>query len=64
MLGGELAPCSMDPLTGFYRNGCCETGPHDLGLHTVCVEAKCPNLNECWGEGTATCCATVCPTTE
>ena len=37
VLGGELAPCSMDPLTGFYRNGCCETGPHDLGLHTVCA---------------------------
>ena len=37
VLGGELKPCSMDPVTGFYRNGCCETGPHDLGLHTVCA---------------------------
>ena len=37
VLGGELMPCSIDPLTGFYRNGCCETGPHDLGLHTVCA---------------------------
>ena len=37
VLGGELKPCSADPVTGFYRNGCCETGPHDLGLHTVCV---------------------------
>ncbi len=37
VLGGELEPCSVDPLTGFYRNGCCETGPHDLGLHTVCA---------------------------
>ena len=37
VLGGELEPCSNDPVTGFYRNGCCETGPHDLGLHTVCV---------------------------
>ena len=37
VLGGELIPCSLDPLTGFYRNGCCETGPHDLGLHTVCA---------------------------
>ena len=27
MLGGELVPCSLEPLTGFYRNGCCETGP-------------------------------------
>jgi len=37
VLGGELMPCSRDPVTGFYRNGCCETGPHDLGLHTVCA---------------------------
>ncbi|HEX8232828.1 MAG TPA: DUF2237 domain-containing protein [Caulobacteraceae bacterium] len=37
VLGGELMPCSSDPVTGFYRNGCCETGPHDFGLHTVCA---------------------------
>lgn len=37
VLGGELIPCSFDPVTGFFRNGCCETGPDDLGLHTVCV---------------------------
>jgi uncharacterized protein (DUF2237 family) len=37
VLGGELEPCSMDPLTGFYRNGCCETGPDDLGSHTICA---------------------------
>ncbi len=37
VLGGELIPCSNDPVTGFFRNGCCETGPHDLGLHTVCA---------------------------
>ncbi len=37
VLGGELQPCSLNPMTGFYRNGCCETGPHDLGLHTVCA---------------------------
>ncbi|WP_397400490.1 DUF2237 family protein [Phenylobacterium sp.] len=37
VLGEELVPCSLDPLTGFYRNGCCETGPHDVGLHTVCA---------------------------
>jgi uncharacterized protein (DUF2237 family) len=35
--GGELKPCSTAPLTGFFRNGCCETGPDDLGLHTVCA---------------------------
>jgi uncharacterized protein (DUF2237 family) len=37
VLGGDLAPCSTDPLTGFYRNGGCETGPEDLGLHLVCA---------------------------
>jgi uncharacterized protein (DUF2237 family) len=37
VLGGELLPCSNRPLTGFFRNGCCETGPEDLGLHTVCA---------------------------
>lgn len=37
VLGEELVPCSMDPVTGFFRNGCCETGPHDVGMHTVCA---------------------------
>lgn len=37
VLGGELEPCSMDPLTGFYRDGCCNTGAGDTGVHTVCV---------------------------
>ncbi|MDB5455166.1 MAG: hypothetical protein JWP92_751 [Caulobacter sp.] len=37
VLGEELQSCSLNPVTGFYRNGCCETGPHDLGLHTVCA---------------------------
>src|SRR3954447_17922444 len=37
VLGGELQPCSLDPITGFFRNGCCETGPHDPGMHTVCA---------------------------
>jgi len=37
VLGGELEPCGMDPLTGFYRNGCCSTGPEDLGSHTICA---------------------------
>ena len=36
-LGGPLEPCSDDPLTGFYRDGCCSTGPEDLGLHTICA---------------------------
>ncbi len=38
VLGTELEECSLDPLTGFYRDGCCNTGAEDLGLHTVCAE--------------------------
>lgn len=37
VLGGVLEPCSSDPVTGFFRNGCCDTGPMDRGLHTVCA---------------------------
>ncbi|HLX78739.1 MAG TPA: DUF2237 domain-containing protein [Acidimicrobiales bacterium] len=37
VLGGELQPCSTDPLTGFYRDGCCNTGPEDRGSHTICA---------------------------
>lgn len=37
VLGEELVPCSLDPLTGFYRDGCCETGPSDRGRHLVCA---------------------------
>jgi uncharacterized protein len=38
VLGGALLPCSVAPLTGFFRDGCCNTGPHDLGLHVVCAQ--------------------------
>jgi uncharacterized protein (DUF2237 family) len=38
VLGTELEDCSLDPLTGFYRDGCCRTGAEDLGLHTVCIQ--------------------------
>ena len=38
VLGTPLEPCSFDPVTGFYRDGCCRTGPGDRGLHTVCAE--------------------------
>ena len=38
VLGTELLPCSYDPLTGFYRDGCCNTGPEDTGLHLICVK--------------------------
>lgn len=37
VLGEPLAPCSDRPLTGFFRDGCCNTGPEDLGSHTVCA---------------------------
>ncbi|HEY7792389.1 MAG TPA: DUF2237 domain-containing protein [Gaiellaceae bacterium] len=37
VVGGELLPCSTQPLTGFFRNGCCSTGPEDVGSHTVCA---------------------------
>ena len=37
VLGGVLQPCSTKPMTGFFRNGCCDTGPEDRGSHTVCV---------------------------
>ena len=37
VLGGDLEPCGTDPLTGFYRDGCCNTGAEDLGSHTICA---------------------------
>jgi len=37
VLGGELEVCGTDPLTGFYRDGCCTTGPEDRGSHTICA---------------------------
>jgi len=37
VLGGELKACSYEPLTGFYRDGCCNTGGEDLGVHSVCA---------------------------
>lgn len=37
VLGGPLDSCSIKPMTGFYRNGCCDTGPRDHGSHTVCT---------------------------
>lgn len=39
VLGTELETCSMSPRTGFYRDGCCNTGKDDVGLHLVCIEA-------------------------
>lgn len=38
VLGGELVPCSFDPLTGYYRSGCCENRGDDPGMHVVCCQ--------------------------
>jgi uncharacterized protein (DUF2237 family) len=37
VLGGALEPCGSDPLTGFYRDGCCRSGVEDVGSHTICA---------------------------
>ena len=37
VLGGELEPCGTDPMTGFFRDGCCNTDPRDVGSHTICA---------------------------
>jgi uncharacterized protein (DUF2237 family) len=37
VLGGDLEPCSVDPLTGYFRDGCCRTGADDVGVHVVCA---------------------------
>ena len=38
VLGTELATCSLEPETGFYRDGCCRVGPEDVGVHAVCTQ--------------------------
>ena len=38
ILGSALVPCSYDPLTGFYRDGCCKTDAHDAGSHVICAK--------------------------
>ena len=38
VIDGELQPCGREPVTGFYRDGCCNTGSDDLGVHTVCAQ--------------------------
>jgi uncharacterized protein (DUF2237 family) len=44
VLGQPLATCGCEPMTGFYRTGCCETGPDDLGVHTICCIVDEPFL--------------------
>ena len=38
VLGGKLETCSTSPMTGYYRDGCCNTGPNDAGAHVVCAQ--------------------------
>ena len=38
VLGGELIPCSYDPLTGYFRDGCCNTSDEDAGTHVICAK--------------------------
>jgi uncharacterized protein (DUF2237 family) len=45
VLGTELVPCSYDPLTGWYRDGCCHTDAHDLGSHVICARVTVEFLN-------------------
>ena len=45
VLGEPLQPCSMNPLTGFYRDGCCKTGEDDRGKHIVCAQMTEDFLN-------------------
>jgi uncharacterized protein (DUF2237 family) len=45
VLGEKLKPCCHDPLTGFYRDGFCNTGDEDRGIHTVCIVATAEFLN-------------------
>ena len=51
VLGGTLEPCGSDPLTGFYRDGCCTTGPEDRGSHTVCAVVSAQFLEHQRGIG-------------
>ena len=45
VLGGELQPCSYDPLTGFFRDGCCNTRDDDVGTHVMCVKVTAEFLS-------------------
>lgn len=44
VLGTALVPCSYDPLTGYYRDGCCNTDKHDHGSHVICAKVTQPFL--------------------
>jgi uncharacterized protein (DUF2237 family) len=51
VLGGALVPCSYDPLTGWFRDGCCHTDAHDHGSHVICVRMTMEFLNHQFEQG-------------
>jgi uncharacterized protein (DUF2237 family) len=51
VLGGELEPCGTDPVTGFFRDGCCRASPEDLGSHTICAVVTAEFLDHQRGIG-------------
>ncbi len=51
VLGGDLEPCGTEPMTGFFRDGCCSTGPEDLGSHTICAVVTAEFLDHQRGIG-------------
>ena len=51
VLGGDLELCSSNPLTGWYRDGCCNTDENDNGLHTVCAKVNDDFLEWCKSSG-------------
>ncbi|MEO0490155.1 MAG: DUF2237 domain-containing protein [Cyanobacteria bacterium P01_A01_bin.123] len=51
VLGSPLEPCSLDPMTGFYRDGCCNTGAGDMGTHTVCAQMTAEFLSYTKAQG-------------
>jgi uncharacterized protein (DUF2237 family) len=51
VLGGALEVCGSDPVTGFYRDGCCNTGPDDIGSHTICAVVSAEFLEHQRGIG-------------
>ena len=51
VFGEALEPCGQDPVTGFYRDGCCNTGAQDLGSHTVCASLSDEFLQYSLGRG-------------
>ena len=51
VLGTALDPCSIDPVTGFYRDGCCQTGAGDMGVHVVCAQMTAEFLDYTKAQG-------------